>query len=38
MMSDENTDVRKGAARAAGKYAEIVGVDGIYLIMPAITK
>ena len=29
MMADDNSDVRKGAARAAGKYAEAVGVDGL---------
>jgi hypothetical protein len=29
MLADENSDVRKGAAKAAGKYAEALGVDGL---------
>ena len=38
MMADDNSDVRKGAARAAGKYAEAVGVDGLQQLVPAIVK
>lgn len=36
MMSDDNSDVRKGAARAAGKFAEAVGIDGLNLLAPAL--
>lgn len=36
MMNDENAEVRKGAARAAGKFAEAVGIDGLNLLAPAL--
>lgn len=36
MMNDENSDVRKGAAKAAGKFAEAVGIDGLNQFAPAL--
>lgn len=36
MMSDDNSDVRKGAAKAAGKFAEAVGVDALTMLAPAL--
>ena len=38
MMSDENSDVRKGAAKAVGKFAETVGIDSLNLFAPALKQ
>lgn len=38
MMTDENSDVRKGAAKAAGKFAEAVGVDALNMFAPALKQ
>lgn len=38
MMTDENSDVRKGAARAVGKFAETVGVDALNMFAPALKQ
>jgi hypothetical protein len=38
MMSDDNSDVRKGAAKASGKFAEAVGVDALNLLAPALKQ
>lgn len=36
MFKDDNQDVRKGAAVAAGKFAEAVGVEGMNTFIPAL--
>lgn len=36
MMTDENSDVRKGAAKAVGKFAEAVGVDALNTFASAL--
>jgi hypothetical protein len=36
MLNDENSDVRKGAAKAAGKFSEVVGTEALNLFIPAL--
>ena len=36
MMNDDNLEVRKGAAKAAGKFAEAVGIEGLNLFAPGL--
>lgn len=38
MFQDENQDVRKGAAVAAGKFAEAVGVEGMNTFIPSLKQ
>jgi HEAT repeat protein len=38
MFSDENQDVRKGAAVAAGKFAEAVGMEGMSMFLAPLKQ